>query len=147
MSETLRLAAAALLAGAGLALVALAVLGGRSRLPRNRFAGVRTAATLRSEAAFALANRVAAAPLGAAGAVAIAGGAAASLSGSGAAGWLVLALAAVGTLVLVGVGGAVGDRAAVELAAREPEPSACSGTCAGCDLVAGCRPAATTDTG
>lgn len=146
MSETLRLVAGALLAGAGLALVALAVLGGRSRLPRNRFAGVRTAATLRSEAAFALANRVAAAPLGAAGAVAIAGGAAALLSASGAAGWLLLTLAAVGTLVLAGLGGAVGDRAAIGLAEREPEPSACSGTCAGCDLVAGCRPAATTDT-
>ncbi|MGQ0576531.1 MAG: SdpI family protein [Pseudonocardia sp.] len=140
MSETLRLVAGALLAGAGGALLTVAVLGGRSQLPRNRFAGVRTAATLRSEAAFALAQQVAAAPLAAAGAVAAAGGAVALLAAPGAPGWVVLVLAAVGALVLAGVGGAAGDRAAARLAGREPAPSACSGTCAGCDLVAGCHP-------
>lgn len=141
VSETLRLVAGALLTGAGIALIVVAVLAGRSLLSRNRFVGVRTAATLRSDTAFALANRVAAAPLGAAGAVGVAGGVAALLAPSAAAAWVVLALAAVGTLVLAGLGGALGDRAAVLLAEREPAPSACSGTCAGCDLVAGCRPA------
>lgn len=140
VSETLRLVAGALLAGAGVALFAVAVLGARSRLPRNRFAGVRTAATLRSDSAFALGNRVAAVPLGAAGAVAGLGGAAAVLGGPGAAAWIVLAITGAGTLVLAGFGGAMGDRAAVRMADREPEPSGCSGTCAGCDLVAGCRP-------
>jgi hypothetical protein len=138
MSETLRLAAGALLVVAGIALVVVAALGARSRLPRNRFAGVRTAHTLRSEAAFALANRVAAAPSGAAGGVALVGGIAAVCAGPGAVGWVLVALTAVGMLALAGLGGMLGDRAAARLAELEPAPSACSGTCAGCDLVAGC---------
>jgi len=139
MSDTVRLVVAALLAAAGLALLAVAVLGARGWLPRNRFAGVRTAATLRSDAAFALGNKVAAGPLAAAGVVAAVGGVAVLFAGPGAAGWLVLALAAIGGVVLAGIGGAAGDRSAVLLAAREPAPSGCSGRCAGCDLVAGCR--------
>ena len=46
---------------AGVLLVTVAVLGARGRLPRNRWIGVRTPVTLASDAAFALANRVAAA--------------------------------------------------------------------------------------
>ncbi|MDN5930575.1 MAG: SdpI family protein, partial [Pseudonocardia sp.] len=57
-----RLVIAALLVLAGLVLLAVAVLGARGRLRRNRWVGVRTAETLASEAAFAVANRVAAAP-------------------------------------------------------------------------------------
>lgn len=138
MSETLRVVVGALLAGAGAALLGVALLGAGSRLPRNRLAGVRTAATLASDATFALANRVAALPLAAAGAVGLGGGTAAVLAGTGAAGWVVLALAGVGTVVLAGIGGAAGDRAAAGLAA----PPSCTGTCAGCELVAGCRPGA-----
>lgn len=140
MSESLRLVAGAVLLGAGAALLIVALLGARSRLPRNRFAGVRTAATLRTEAGFVLANRVAAAPLGAAGAVAAVGGLTVLLAGPAPVGWVVLALAGIGMLVLAAVGGAVGDRAATRLATQEPGPSACAGACAGCDLVAGCRP-------
>jgi hypothetical protein len=44
-------------------------------------------------------------------------------------------MATAGMLGLTGVGGALGDRAATRMPARE---SACAGTCAGCDLVAGC---------
>ncbi|MGQ0774109.1 MAG: SdpI family protein [Pseudonocardiales bacterium] len=43
---------------AGTALASVGLLGWRERLPRNRFAGIRTPATLRSDAAFVLANRV-----------------------------------------------------------------------------------------
>ncbi|MGH3918901.1 MAG: SdpI family protein, partial [Pseudonocardiaceae bacterium] len=57
------------LLSAGGALLTVGLLGWRQRLPRNRFAGIRTPATLRSEAAFVAANRVAAPPVLAAGAV------------------------------------------------------------------------------
>jgi len=142
--DTPHLVVAAALLLAGVALLVVAALGGRGRLPRNRFAGVRTAATLRSQEQFALANRVAAAPLGAAGAVGVAGGGAALLAGSGTAGWVLVALAGIGVLVLAGIGGALGDRAAATHPASTARPPACSGTCAGCDLVAGCRTSAPT---
>jgi hypothetical protein len=139
MPLPLRLMLGSLLVLAGAALFTVAALGARSRLPRNRWAGVRTRATLRSDAAFALANRVAAVPVGAAGAVALAGGVV-LLAGPGAAlGWVVLAVAAAGVLGLAGFGGLAGDRAARALA---PPAPACAGACAGCDVVAGCRPAA-----
>ncbi len=132
------LGCALLLAAA--ALFAVAVLGARGRLSRNPWAGVRTRATLASDEAFTLANRVAAAPLGAAGAVALLGGAALLVGGPSAVTWTVLVIATAGMLGLTGLGGAWGDRAA----SRVPAPrAACAGTCAGCDLVAGCRPAAT----
>ncbi|MHA6797245.1 SdpI family protein [Pseudonocardia bannensis] len=141
MPLTVSLIVGPVLVLAGVLLVTVAVLGARSRLPRNRIAGVRTAATLHSERTFALANRVAAPLVGAAGAIALAGGAVLLAGRPGAIGWVVLAVTGVGTLVLSGVGGALGDRAAARLAAAEPAPSPCGGTCAGCDLVAGCRPA------
>jgi len=124
-------------------LLAVAVLGARGRLPRNPWAGVRTRRTLASDEAFVLANRVAAAPLGAAGAVALVGGAVVAAGGPAAVTWTVLVVATAGMLGLTGVGGALGDRAVVRMPAPE---SACAGTCAGCDLVAGCRSAATTAT-
>jgi uncharacterized membrane protein len=51
---------------AGFVLVWVAVAGWRGRLSRNWVAGVRTFSTMRSDAAFAVANK-AAAPLGVAG--------------------------------------------------------------------------------
>jgi uncharacterized membrane protein len=137
-----RLIIAVLLVVAGLVLLAVAVLGARGRLRRNRWVGVRTAETLASDAAFALANRVAAAPVGAAGAVALVGGGVLLAGPVGAVSVVVLAVSAVGTLVLGAFGGMVGQRAA--LAAPVPEPVACGGVCAGCDLVAGCRPTSPT---
>jgi hypothetical protein len=136
------LGCALLLAAA--ALLAVAVLGARGRLRRNRWAGVRTRRTLASDEAFVLANRVAAAPLGAAGSVALLGGAVIVAGGPPAVTWTVLVVATAGMLGLTGVGGALGERAV----ARMPAPdtaNACAGTCAGCDLVAGCRPAPGTD--
>jgi hypothetical protein len=94
---------------------------------------------LASDEAFTVANRVAAAPLGAAGAVALLSGAVVLAGGPAAVTWTVLVVAAAGVLGLTGLGGALGDRAAARLPAP---PSGCAGTCAGCDLVAGCRPAA-----
>lgn len=139
---TLRLLLAALLVLVGAVFVVVAVLGARSRLRRNRWIGVRTPATLASAPAFALANRAAAAPVGAAGAVALVGGAVLFSGADGVLGWVVLAVSLVGTVVLAGVGGLVGDRAAAAVVPPSPFSAGCAGTCAGCDLVAGCRPVA-----
>jgi uncharacterized membrane protein len=122
---------------AGLALLAVAVLGARSRLPRNRFAGVRTAAALRSDAAFVLANRVAAPLVGGAGFVGVAGGGVLIAGGPTGVVVVVLVVTVLGVLVLAGTGGVLGDRAAATLTAAQVVP-ACGGACAGCDLVAGC---------
>jgi len=123
---------------AAVALLAVAAQGARGRLRRNPWAGVRTRRTLASDEAFTLANRVAAVPLGAAGVVALLGGAVVLAGGPAAVTWTVLIIATAGMLGLTGLGGALGERAA----ARTPAPTAgCAGTCAGCDLVAGCRPA------
>jgi len=134
------LGCALLLAAA--ALLVVAVLGARGRLRRNRWAGVRTRRTLASDEAFTLANRVAAAPLGAAGAVALLGGAVVVAGGPAAVTWTVLLVATAGMLGLTGVGGALGERAVARMQVAA-DPGACAGTCAGCDLVAGCRPGAT----
>ena len=138
MSAVPRLVLGCALLLAAAALVAVAVLGARGRLPRNRWAGVRTRRTLASDEAFALANRVAAAPLGAAGAIALVGGAVVVAGGPAAVTWTVLVVATAGMLGLTGVGGALGERAAARMPAPQP---ACAGACVGCDLVAGCRPA------
>jgi hypothetical protein len=124
---------------AAAALLVVAVLGARGRLHRNPWAGVRTRRTLASDEAFTLANRVAAAPLGAAGAVALLGGAVVVAGGPAAVMWTVLLVATAGMLGFTGLGGALGERAAARMPVPVPE-SACAGTCAGCDLVAGCRP-------
>jgi len=139
---TLRLVLAVLFVLAGLTLVAVAVLGARSHLRRNRWLGVRTAATLESAPAWVSANRVAAPPLGAAGAVSLLAGLTLVAGPSTVLAWIVTAVGVVGSLVLAGVGGALGDRAAqLETASRAvDQPAGCAGTCAGCDLVAGCRP-------
>jgi hypothetical protein len=130
----LLLGAALLLAAA--ALLTVAVLGARGRLRRNPVTGVRTRRTLASDDAFVLANRVAAAPLGAAGVVALLGGAVVLAGGPAGLTWTVLVVVTAGMLGLTGLGGALGDRAAARVAAPA---SACAGTCVGCDLVAGCR--------
>lgn len=143
MPTTLRLVLAVLFLLAGVAFVAVAVLGGRSRLRRNRWAGVRTAATLESAAAWVSANRVAAPPLGAAGGIALLAGLTLVASPPSALAWVLTAVGVLGAFVLAGIGGALGDRAAqLETASRAAEPAAtaCAGTCAGCDLIEGCRP-------
>ncbi|MCE0765908.1 SdpI family protein [Pseudonocardia kujensis] len=147
MPATLRLVLGVLLVLAGVALVTVAVLGARSMLPRNRWAGVRTAATLESAPAWVSANQVAAPPLGAAGAVCLFAGVVLLAGPPAALGWIVTAIGVVGALVLAGIGGALGDRAGrIETATRAAEAAAgpaggCTGSCAGCDLVAGCRTA------
>jgi len=136
---TLRLAVGSLLALAGLALVVVAVLGARSVLRRNRWVGVRTAATLASETQFVAGNRAAAVPVGAAGAVAVFGGAFLLVDSTAAANWVILTISVLGVGGLTVVGGLVGDRAAALTPGPAPFAASCGGACAGCDLVAGCR--------
>jgi uncharacterized membrane protein len=120
------------LLGAGAALLTVGLLGWRQRLPRNRFAGVRTPATLRSEAAFIAANRVAAPPVLAVGAICVAGGALAFGTG-GPALAVIVGVIGVGTVGLLVVGGLLGHR----VAATVPPPEASCGGCA-CGAGTGC---------
>lgn len=140
MPLTLRLVLGVLLVLLGAALVTVAVLGGRARLPRNRFAGVRTRSSLHSGPAFVAANRVAAPLLGAAGAVGLVGGAVVLSGPAVVLAWVVAGVSALAVLLLSALGGALGDRAAAALVAEGPAPESCGGACTGCDLVAGCRP-------
>ena len=104
---------------AGVALVVVGTLGWRGRLPRNRFAGVRTAATMRSPEAFAVANRVAGPPTVAAGAVlALGGGFTVAATGPPAA--VVAAVCTVSGFALVVAGGLLGHRSAGALAGATP---------------------------
>ncbi|MEQ3554985.1 SdpI family protein [Pseudonocardia nematodicida] len=142
MPPTLRLVLAVLLVAVGAVLVLLAVLGATGKLPRNRYVGVRTPDSLRTADAFILANRVAAAPVGAAGAIGLVGGVALLFTErGGATPWVLAVIAVAGLVVLAGLGGSLGARAAaVAIAAQQPAPT-CGGACSGCDLVAGCRDA------
>ncbi|MBV9920396.1 MAG: SdpI family protein [Pseudonocardia sp.] len=141
MPVTVRLVVGSLLVLAGLALIVVAVLGARSVLRRNRWVGVRTAATLSSETQFVAGNRAAAAPVGAAGVVAAVGGTFLLVSGDAVLDGVVLTISLLGVLGLTVVGGLVGDRAAGLTSEPSPFAASCGGTCAGCDLVAGCRSA------
>ena len=116
----------------GLALVVVAVLGARSVLRRNRWVGVRTAATLASETQFVAGNRAAAVPVGAAGRVAVVGGAFLLLDEAN---WVIPTISLLGTLGFTVIGGLVGDRAAELTPAPAPFAASCGGACAGCDLV------------
>ena len=115
-----------LAAGAGLLVVGL--LGWRRRLPRNRFVGIRTPATLRSEAAFSAANRVAAPSVLAAGAVCAAGGAL-TLGTGGPALAVIVTITGTGVVGLLLTAGMLGHRVAATVPLPGPLPS---GGCAGC---------------
>lgn len=106
-----RLLLGAVLTVAGLALLCVGVLGWRGLLPRNRIAGVRTPAALRSDAAFVAANHVAGPPLVAAALVCVTGGVL-CLSVTGTLLAVVAGVTGVGTAALVVAGGLLGDRGA-----------------------------------
>lgn len=101
--------------------------GLRGQLPRNRYAGVRTAATMRDDSAFELGNRVAAPATLAGGAASLLCGLALLALPSLSAVIIVALLGGVGLVVLMGIGGTLGHRAAAAL----PEPVAAGG-CGGC---------------
>ncbi|MGH3672013.1 MAG: SdpI family protein [Pseudonocardiaceae bacterium] len=108
---------------AGVALLAVGLLGWRQRLSRNRLAGIRTPATLRSDAAFIAANRVAVPPILTAGVIyAAAGGLA--LGTDGPALTMIVGAAGTGAFALALAGGLLGHR---EVAAMPPPAGGCAG--------------------
>jgi SdpI/YhfL family protein len=119
----------------GLIVAAVGVLGLLERLPRNRFGGVRTPATLRDDETFRVGNKVAGLPIAVGGAVGILGGVVALLM-TGAAAIVVTVLAVLGTVLIAAAGGVLGHRAAEAVPAPEPElPAGCKGCqCGGCDI-------------
>ncbi|HJQ45863.1 MAG TPA: SdpI family protein [Amycolatopsis sp.] len=105
------------------------LLGWREKLPRDRGAGVRTAATLRSDDAFRIANKVAGLPTITAGVIGVFAGVG-GLAVPTTAGTVVAAVVGlVGMLALVFAGGLLGHRAA--LAVPAPAPAGCSGCACG----------------
>jgi uncharacterized membrane protein len=117
----------------GAALLTVGLLGWRRQLPRNRFAGIRTAATLRSDAAFLAANRVAAPPVLVAGAVCAIGGALA-FGTEGTALPVIVGVTGAGAIGLLLAGGLLGHRVATAI----PPPR---GACSGCACSGGaCTP-------
>lgn len=113
------------------------LLGWRERLPRARGAGVRTVATLRSDEAFRIANKVAGLPTLFAGVVGVLAGVA-GLFMPGTAGPIVACvLGLAGMAVLVAGGGLLGHRAASAVPVPEPvSAGGCSGcACGGCAVL------------
>jgi len=119
---------AVLLLAAG-ALAVVAVLGLTGRLRRNRWAGVRTPATLAGAEAFTVGNRVAAPPMLAAAVLLVLASGGQALDGAVAPVAMVLCVA--GAAVLVVVGGVLGNRAAASLTCA---PERCA-DCTGCELM------------
>ncbi|MFL6123277.1 SdpI family protein [Actinophytocola sp.] len=119
----------------GLVVAVVGLLGFLERLPRNRFGGVRTPATLRDDETFRVGNKVAGLPVAVGGWVGVVGGGVALLM-TGAATVVVAAVALVGTLAIAAAGGVLGHRAAEAVPAPEPElPAGCKGCqCGGCDI-------------
>ncbi|WP_083940140.1 SdpI family protein, partial [Saccharomonospora saliphila] len=98
-------------------------LGWSGKLTRSRGAGVRTEATLRSDEAFRVANRVAALPTMVAGAVGLVAGAA-TLAMPGTVGAVASSVVGVvAVFALVAGGGMLGHRAAEAVPAPAPAPA------------------------
>ncbi|OZM72700.1 hypothetical protein CFN78_13825 [Amycolatopsis antarctica] len=105
-------------------------LGWREKLPRDRGAGVRTPATLASDEAFRVANKVAGLPTMAGGLVGVAAGAAALAMPTTTGLLIAAAVGVVGLVALLAGGGLLGHSAASAIPAPEPAPPA--GGCGGC---------------
>ncbi|WP_271047339.1 SdpI family protein [Rhodococcus rhodochrous] len=117
--------------------VGVAALTGK--LPRNRWAGVRTPDALRDDEAFALANKVAA-PSMLGSAVLLTLGGVASLTLPTVAGIIAVVVTVVAALITAGAGGSVAARVA---AATKPEETAgCGTSCGACSLRGACEPTA-----
>lgn len=109
-------------------------LGWSGKLRREGGKGIRTEATMYSDEAFAVGNKVAGIPTMAAGVVGVVGGAAAFAMPSAGGTVVAATLGVVGLLVLLAAGGILGNRAAGAVPVSEPETAGgCSGcACGGC---------------
>jgi hypothetical protein len=121
----------------GLLMAVIGLLGCLERLPRNRFGGVRTPATLRDDETFRVGNKVAGLPIAVGGWAGVVGGGVALLL-TGAAAVVAVVVALVGMLLIAAAGGVLGHRAAEAVPAPEPElPAGCKGCqCGGCGVAA-----------
>ncbi|AOW95214.1 hypothetical protein BFN03_18215 [Rhodococcus sp. WMMA185] len=115
----------------------IAVAGLTERLPRNRWAGVRTPETMRDDQTFALANKVAGPTLLAAAGLLTIGGIAGILVG-GVVGIGALLLSIVAAALTAATGGTLGARAAAAVPA--PDTGDCGSSCGACSLKAVCQP-------
>jgi uncharacterized membrane protein len=105
-------------------------LGWREKLPRSRGAGVRTEATMRSDEAFRVANRVAGLPTMVAGAVGVLAGAAVLAMPDTLGAVFAATFGVIAVFVLVAGGGILGHRAASAIPAPV-EPAGCGGCACG----------------
>lgn len=110
------------------------LLGLLGKLERDRGAGVRTKATLRSDEAFALGNKVAGVPTVAAGVVGIVAGIAALFMPTAAGVIVVAVLGVIGLLGLLAAGGVLGHRAALTVPEPQAAPCGTSDCCGGCSI-------------
>lgn len=106
------------------------LLGWRGKLSRQKAAGVRTSATLRSDEAFAVGNRVAGLPTMAAGVVGVVGGLAALAMPTDLGAIMAAAIGILGLLGLLAAGGVLGHRAAAAVP-DAPQPAGCGGCACG----------------
>jgi uncharacterized membrane protein len=108
------------------------------RLPRNRWVGIRTPHTMRSEEAFRVANRIAAPTTITAGILlAVGGGAALAFDGILATVGVIVAV--VCAVVTAGNGSALGNRAAEAITASAGA-GGCGHSCGACSLKDTCQP-------
>lgn len=107
-------------------------LGWRERLPRDRGAGVRTTATLRSDEAFRVGNRIAGLPTMVAGGIGIVSGAVVLAMPHSGAMIVVAAVGVCGVVGLLAAGGILGHRAAAGL------PASRADNCVGCACTNSC---------
>ncbi|HEX4705168.1 MAG TPA: SdpI family protein [Pseudonocardiaceae bacterium] len=134
----LRIVLLVVLGALGVPLGVVGVLGWRQRLPRDGRLGVRTAAALRSDEAFRLANRVAGPPVLVSGVVAVLGGVAAFGLPTTAASVVAAVIGLVGAVLIARAGGVIGDRAAGALPVERVVPPQCAGcACGGCAVLGG----------
>jgi len=126
----LRATALVVLGVAGLALGTVGYLGWRAQLPRNRFAGVRTPSSMRSDDTFRVANQVAGVPVMVAGLIGPLGGLVAFFLPSAAATTTALVIVVLGMGGLAVGGGLLGNRAASAVPSA-PQSSGCGGCCCG----------------
>jgi hypothetical protein len=111
------------------------LLGWREKLS-NRGAGVRTEATLRSDEAFRIGNKVAGLPTMVAGGIGIFAGIGGLVMPTTAGVIIATLIGLVGMFALVAAGGVLGHRAALAVPAPAAVPAGCAGcSCGGCSAL------------
>lgn len=115
--------------------VGVAALTGK--LPRNRWAGVRTTESLRDDDTFAMANKVAAPSILGAAVLLVAGGVAV-LTLPTAAAVIAIVVTVGAALITAGAGGSIAARVAA--AAKPADDAGCGTSCGACSLRGACEP-------